>query len=256
MSTTGKILAIFGGVATLAVGTWFFLTRDRMIKDIVPDALPAAPPSPSYPLGKTGYKRIDAILGALRSAAQSYGAPLGLLVGWLARESGGKLAVFKQPGLADTFKGERGYFQLTPEESKGVGVDHERLSVDSDYSIDAGMRLIQKYQALVDKLNVAARGSSYYWKLVKLTHSMGSGQVPKIVKAAKEAGQASSWEQLKSFALGMSINGPQPKKWFPFVDDIYRIGYPFGFGSESSFVGFSQLIDTSSGFDLLGAEEA
>jgi hypothetical protein len=165
--------------------------------------------------------------------------------------------VYKQPGLGDTFMGERGYFQLTPKESETIGVDHERLSVDSDYSIDAGIKLIRYYQSIVDKLNVVPTGTADYYKLVKLTHSMGSGQVPKIVKAAKAEGQAGSWNQLEQFALAMSINGPQPKKWFPFVDDVYRIGRPFGFGSESSFmVGISPINRSMVGLDLLGAEEA
>ena len=245
------------GAVALGAALWALLSGpDRAVKDIVPDALPQAPT-----LGKTGYKRIDAILGKLQSVAQATGIPLGLLVGWIAKESGGKLA-------DHTSLDERGYFQLMPAESKSIGVDHERLSTDSDYSIDAGIKLIRRYQSSVNDLNLAAApaGSSFYWKLVKLGHSMGAGQMRKVVSAAKDAGQAKSWEQLEQFAIGMSIRGPQPKKWFPFVDSVYKIGQPFGFGNETAMVaGFAEhapvemlmgLVDDGEncGFDMLGAE--
>lgn len=242
MTRLEKVLFSLGGLGLLGGGTWFFLFRDiHAIKDIPPDdVIPGyEPPMPNVQpsQGKTGYRAIDAILGKLRAAGAAAGIPLGLLVGWIARESGGYIR--PKPTPYD----ERGYFQLMPDESKSIGVDHERLSTDSDYSIAAGIALIQKYMGLVEKLGVAPKGSSYFWKLVKLTHAMGSGQTPKIVKAAQAAGQAGTWEALTDFALGMMITGPQPKKWFPYVDDtripspngkpsVYRIGYPFGFGSE------------------------
>jgi hypothetical protein len=236
---------LIGGVLAFGIGlTWYLMGGglDRTIKDIKPDA----PPTP----GKTGYKRIDAILGALKAAASAAGIPLGLMVGWIAKESGGKLT-------DTTSLDERGYFQLMPAESKKLDLDHQRLSTDSDYSIMAGVDLIQDYQKTVEALAVAPAGSSYYWKLVKLAHSMGSGQVKKVVKAAVAAGSAGSWSDLETFAVGMKINGPQPKKWFPFVDTVYAVGKPFGFGVES-LVGVVNLrprkLYEQSGLDLLGAE--
>jgi hypothetical protein len=142
-----------------------------------------------------------------------------------------------------------------PAESQAIGVDHQRLSTDSDYSLDAGVKLIRKYQSTVNSFDLlgAPAGSTYYWKLVKLAHSMGSGQTKKVVTRAKESGQAGSWDQLERFALGLSINGPQPKKWFPFIDLIARVGAPFGFGNEVSappaLVGYD---DEACGFDMLG----
>lgn len=255
MTSAGRI-ALSGGIlaaiAGVGVAAWRLLGGpDRVIKEIVPDALPMAPA-----LGKTGYKRIDAILPALQAAASSSGIPLGLMVGWIAKESGGKLT-------DTTSLDERGYFQLMPDESKTIGVDHERLSTDSDYSIDAGVKLIRHYQSAVNDLNLAAApaGNAYYWRLVKLGHSMGGGQMKKVVNAAVAAGQAGSWSQLEQFALGMRINGPQPKKWFPFVDAVYAVGQPFGFGSEAPAVVGVALpamdgeFPYGSGFDLLGAED-
>jgi Transglycosylase SLT domain len=235
---------IGGAIAVGVAVTWYFIGGgfDRTIKVIPPDETPTP--------GKTGYKRIDAILGALKAAASAAGIPLGLMVGWIAKESGGKLS-------DTTSLDERGYFQLMPAESKSLGLDHQRLSTDSDYSIQAGVDIINYYRKSVDALGVASSGSSYYWRLVKLAHSMGAGQMKKVVNAANAAGSADSWSDLESFAEGMKINGPQPKKWFPFVDSVYQIGAPFGFGSESS-VGrkFAVMFDDGDGLNLLGAEAA
>lgn len=241
---------IVGGLIAFGAGlTWYLVGGglDRPIVDHPPDEAPPAGSSPT----RTGYRLIDAILSALRTAAQASGIPLGLLVGWIAKESGGKLS-------DTTSLDERGYFQLMPSESKKLGLDHQRLSTDSDYSISAGIDLIQDYQKSVDALGVAPSGSSYYWRLVKLAHSMGAGQMKKVVKAAQSAGEADTWESLKAYALTMKINGPQPKKWFPFVDSVYSVGKPFGFGVESlvGVVSFrpQRKLPEQSGLDLLGAE--
>ena len=248
MSTGRKVLGWTALLSGTGLGLYVILTKDvHTFKEIKPDDPAALPAIPST--GKTGYKLVDKILDKLRAAASSSGIPLGLLVGWIAKESGGKLA-------DTTSLDERGYFQLMPDESKSIGVDHERLSTDSDYSISAGIKLVQHYQAVVDALGVAAKGSSYYWRLVKLAHSMGAGQVKKIVTAAKADDQVDTWDDLESDALSMHVTGPQPKKWFSFVDSVYSIGVPFGFGSSSSNVGLVQDLNhvQDSGLDLLGAE--
>jgi hypothetical protein len=232
------ILLVGGGLVAGVAAIFALRTQEREIKDIEPDALPPPP-------GGTKWKGVNAILGKLQAAAQSTGIPLGLMVGWIGMESGGKLS-------DTTSLDERGYFQLMPDESKSIGVDHQRLSTDADYSIDAGIKLIRKYQSTINNLGFPA-GTSFYWRLVKLAHSMGSGQVNKVVKAAKDAGAAGSWDDLEQFALGMKINGPQPKKWFPFVDKVYAAGRPFGFGSESmTNVGFYRERD---GLDYFGVDE-
>lgn len=182
----------------------------------------------------TGYKRVDALLPKLREIASSSSIPLGLLVGWIAKESGGKLAVHPQPGAGDTKKDERGYFQLMPNESKDLGVDHQRLSTDSDYSLDAGVKLVKHYQAVVDALSAAVRGTTFYWLLVKLAHTVGSGQIKKWAKAARDAGRGATWDDFKAFVLGEHWTGPQPKKWLPFVDEVYAVGVSFGFGSADT----------------------
>lgn len=207
--------------------------------DFKPDVAPGTKVVLGTTMASTGYSAIDKILGELKKAADSSQIPLGLLVGWLARESGGRLAVNKQDGPGDTTLDERGYFQLMPSESKALGLDHKRLSTDSVYSINSGLLLIGRYMAVVDKLGVALRGSSYFVKLTKLVHSMGQGAVRNIVEKAKAAGQAGSWDALSKFALGLKINGPQFKKWGPFVNSVYAVGRPYGWSKEEpSIVGY------------------
>ena len=221
------VLLAGGGVVLLAL----VLAGDE--DPPVPVHEPDVPLTQSVP-GSTHYKLVDAILPELTKAAQASGIPLGLLVGWIAKESGGKLS-------DTTSLDERGYFQLMPSESKRLGLDHERLSTDSVYSINAGLLLIAVYMKDVDALGVAPRGSSYYWRLVKLAHAMGSGAMNKIVGEAQGAGQTGSWQMLEQYALDnnshfLSLVKHAPAKWFPFVDAVYNVGKPFGFGTDATTV--------------------
>lgn len=224
------VAAGLGTIAYLATGDF-----DRPVPDHEPDA-PAVADS-------TGYKLVDAILSELRKAAESSGIPLGLLVGWIAKESGGR--------LADTTKyDERGYFQLMPDESKRLGLDHQRLSTDSVYSINGGLLLIGLYMKAVEALGVAKPGSAYFWKLVKLAHSMGSGAMKQVVQAAQAVGDASTWSALEQYAEDhdaemLHLTKHSPAKWFPFVDKVYAVGAPFGFGDVTVVGGevFSDIVD-------------
>jgi hypothetical protein len=231
------LIAIASGVATVLTVA---LTGERTVPVHEPDTqagpMPAPAPAPGVapvtgPFISSGYKLVNAILGELQKAAQSSGIPLGLLVGWIARESGGRI------GEVTLKYDERGYFQLMPSESKALGIDHQRLSTDSNYSINAGLLLIGKYMKQADALGVAPHGSSYYWKLVKLLHTMGTGAVQKIVPMAQAAGRASSWAALEDFALTHNDEiyatvKHSPSKWFPLVDKVYAVGRPFGFGTD------------------------
>lgn len=237
------LLLIAGGATALLYLA--LRSEDRTVPVNEPDA----PPAP----GSTRYKLVDKILPDLQRASQSSGIPLGLLVGWIARESGGKLATKPQPGPGDTKLDERGYFQLHPDESKALGFDHQRLSTDPTYSINAGLALIGKYMGQVDALGVAQKGTTYYWRLVKLAHTMGSGAMKKIVAAAQAAGDAKNWDDLEDYALShdkelLASTKHSPAKWFPFVDEVYATGAPFGFGSgAATLVGagpaFADIVD-------------
>jgi len=227
------IVLLVGGA-----GVIFYLSATNF--DTPPVHEPDLPPAP----GSTRYKLVDAILPELQKASAASGVPLGLLVGWVAKESGGKIGEV-------TRLDERGLFQLMPDESKRLGLDHQRLSTDLVYSINAGLLLIATYMKDVDALGVAAKGSTYYWLLVKLAHTMGVGAMDKIVAAAKASGQAGSWSALESYALAnnaalLSATKHSPSKWFPFIDALYDVGAPFGFGSADTVVGgvvYDDIVD-------------
>jgi hypothetical protein len=156
-------IAIGTGIVAIAASAFHF--RDRIIDFVMPT--------------KTGYHRVDQILGKLQAAALASGIPLGLLVGWVIAESGGKIT-------STTKLNELGFFQLMPAESKALGLDHERLSTDVDYSIDGGIKLIQSYMTKADALGIGTKGTSFYWRMVKLLHTMGTGAVDKVVALAKQ----------------------------------------------------------------------
>jgi hypothetical protein len=225
------LIAVGGAALFIALST-----SERPVPVHEPDLAPTP--------GSTRYKKIDAILDELKKASASSGIPLGLLVGWIAKESGGRLDEV-------TKLDERGLFQLMPAESKSLGLDHKRLSTDLNYSVNAGLLLIAKYMGDVDKLGVTPKGTSYYWRLVKLAHTMGTGAMNKIVAAAEKSpdalvGNARTWNALERFALAhdkelLSATKHTPSKWFPFVDEVYEVGAPFGFGSPDVVVGAGEL---------------
>lgn len=223
------VAVVLGGVG---VGGAAYVAYDWLFGDY--RAPKDTPPDEAATPDHTGYKRVDALLPKLKEVASSSGIPLGLLVGWIAKESAGKLATHPQPGPGDTKMDERGYFQLMPDESKELGIDHQRLSTDSDYSLDAGVKLVRHYQAVVDALGAAKGGTTLYWLLVKLAHTVGSGQLKKWARAAQAAARGATWDDFKAFVLGEHWTGPQPKKWLPFVDEVYAVGRPFGFGSPDA----------------------
>lgn len=229
-----------GAVVMLALAS-----SERPVPDHPPDSLPPPPP-PGFPR-TTGWKLVDKILPQLKAASDSSGIPLGLLVGWIAKESGGKID--EKP----TKYGEISLFSLMPDEYKSLGFDDvERLRSDVTYAINAGLALIGRHMGNVNKLGIASKNSSYFWLLVKLCHTMGLGAAQKIVAMAQEAGASTrTWVQLETFALDhnsdiLHATKHSPVKWFPFVDLVYSVGKPFGFGSMDDVVGavpFPDIID-------------
>lgn len=264
-------LFLLAGAGIVGVALYFGLTSDidkpeRDVSDHEPEYEPPAPPpsqfTPDTPAGpeavskmpdKTGWKGVDKLLPQLKAASQSSGIPLGLLVGWVGYESAGVIKSAPDPlkGQPDS---ERGYFQLTPDESKSIGLtDHARLSTDPVYSINAGLALIGKYMGTAASFGVAKKGTAYFWLLVKLCHTMGSGATKKIVAAALGAGQAGSWTALQKYALAndaalFALVKHRPSKWFPKISSVvYKRGLPFGFGTEVETVlggeVFSDIVD-------------
>ena len=218
--------ALFAGAGALV---YSYLFGDyRTYKKFEPDS------SISPKNIRTGYTLVNALVPKLQDIASQNDIPLGLMIAWIAKESGGRLT-------SHTSLDERGYYQLMPEESKALGLDHQRLSTDSDYSLDAGTKMIKKYAANADKmlreLSISVpRGSPFYWLIVKMIHTVGAGQTRKWLRAANAAGAAGSWDAFAEYVQGQRWTGPQPKKWIPFLATIYKLGAPFGFGSGAALV--------------------
>ncbi|GAB3510805.1 hypothetical protein GCM10027341_49650 [Spirosoma knui] len=162
--------------------------------------------------------------------------PLDFLLAWIKKESDGSIK-------SHTSLDERGYFQLHPDESKTLNVDHQRLSTDSDYSIQAGIQLVNlraksaaKYAAM---LGVPASGEVYL-ALTKLMHWLPFG-VQNIVSVMKKKGFApKSWESFKAFCVTNSAEiqaGINQKGRWPLANGLKNTDDVFKYAKE-----FRQLL--------------
>ena len=135
-----------------------------------PVAAPPGSPSASHfrkakPRDPNRYRLLALMLDKYRGEI-----PLEFLLGWVAIESDGCIDVITKPPLD-----ERGFFQISREESRMRRFDHDRLTTDPDYSVQAGIQLVRFYATLARaRYPWAAPGSELFWRVVKLQHAMGS----------------------------------------------------------------------------------
>lgn len=161
--------------------------------------------------------------------------PLDFLLGWVAVESGGKICDL-------TSMNERGYFQLEPDESKSLNLDHQRLSTDPDYSIQGGVALVRYYARLTQQMGFTY-GTDLFWHIVKLWHWTHLG-TQAIVDTMKQDGfWPKTWDEFQHYVSDnlerirqlmrrrgrMNPQAALPPKWEPlygiqFVNRMYAQG--------------------------------
>jgi peptidoglycan hydrolase-like protein with peptidoglycan-binding domain len=167
----------------------------------------ATPPPPVRRLvcGPTGLSQLLPLL-------RRYGAdiPAEYLLGWITVESGGK--------LGDLTKiCERGYFQVHPEESQDLKLDHDRLSTDPAYSVEGGIKLVRKYAAgvksLAGQFNLN-KDTDLFWGLVKLRHWIPSAPLRILSQMRRDSVAVTDWNSVRQYvrskpALGFGSFDPR-----------------------------------------------
>lgn len=136
--------------------------------------------------------------------------PAWLPLGWIWKESAGRISDADRsvPSLG----GELGLFQLDQGERKATHfTDEQKLLSDPDYSVNAGIALIDHYTDAVDAVGVesdnndAERGPLYYW-LVKFAHGAGKAAMQSIVRAFKAANLGRSPASIDEFRTFAAAN--------------------------------------------------
>jgi len=148
--------------------------------------------------------------------------PAQFLLGWIQVESGGKLT-------STTSLNERGYFQLMPDESEQLSLDHKRLSTDSEYSIQGGTLLVELYAKAVESLGYS-RSDPDFWRMVKFEHAIGSGAVAQLLKDMQlQQVSSRSWATIEQYVKDnqtrlKKLLGHDPVKWTQNVDEVFAQG--------------------------------
>jgi hypothetical protein len=167
-----------------------------------------APSPPSVRRLACGPTSLNQLLPLLRR--YSGDIPVEYLLGWITVESGGK--------LGDLTKiCERGYFQVHPEESQDLKLDHDRLSTDAAYSVEGGIKLVRLYAAGVKKLAGQlglSQTGDLFWGLVKLRHWIPSAPVRILTQMRRDGAAVADWNSVRQYvnsktALGFGSFNPR-----------------------------------------------
>jgi len=115
--------------------------------------------------------------------------PREFLLGWMAKESDGRVGV-------TTSLGERGYFQIHPDEAKEVlglkDADFRRTSTNREFSIQQGIRLVQAHRTNITSNYSVTDPSELLWQLTKTRHGL-PGLLKSILDRLKKDGKDIEW---------------------------------------------------------------
>lgn len=178
-------------------------------------------------------KRVVDLLPEVEHIKNEMGAneiPTNILMGWCQVESAGKLS---SRGLASL--DERGLFQVSRDEASAIGVDHDRVANDQEYSIRAGIKLAQYHEKNVDQVlskypNMAKyfpKNDDIYWALMFFSFSAGQATMEKLITDMSNSGyEPNNWSDVMKFASLNAHNGYKhsPIKWAWHANRAMNIG--------------------------------
>lgn len=116
--------------------------------------------------------------------------PRDFLLGWMAKESDGRVGV-------TTSLGERGYFQIHPAEFREIlklrDTDFQRVSTDREFSIRQGIALVQAHRSNITANYSVSDPSELLCKLTKARHGL-PGLLKATLDGMKKSGTAIEWD--------------------------------------------------------------
>jgi hypothetical protein len=151
-----------------------------------PSAVPASAPA--------GMAQLVPLLNKYRGDI-----PLYFVLGWVYVESGGQIG-------SSTNLGELGFFQIHPGESQLLHLDHPRLHTDPEYSVQSGIKLVNHYADLAQKLGFP-RGTELFWSATKWHHWAPAG-VALIVKDMRANGvepTTANWDVIQNYVTSNRV---------------------------------------------------
>ncbi len=145
--------------------------RDDVVRPILRGGSAPQPSSPRPSGGSHTTPWVQALLpllnayrGPIAPTGRQYAGeiPLYFLLGWIQVESAGRLE-------ETTSLNELGYFQVHPDESRMLNLDHPRLGTDSEYSVFGGIRLVRYNAAQAQSRGFPAE-TELLWRATKWRH--------------------------------------------------------------------------------------